>query len=1141
MRNLTRLLIAFIFVFFNSNAKAQIDTVFWFAAPEISSAAGDNPIFLRFLSYDNDADITISLPANGGFTPININVPANTNSSVDLTPFLANIESPAANAVSNNGIKITSTNLISAYFELNHVSNKEMFTLKGNKALGNNFYTPFQTFWNNSVTAPASFSSIDVVASEDNTTVLITPRTAITGHAQDVTFSVILNQGQTYSARDMNVSGVSTLAGSIVSSNKPVSVTLFSGALTNGGCQTSIGDQITSSDYAGKDYIIHKGTSTFDRVYILGTQNGTSITINNTGTTTGLINWGETYELPITDTFNYIKCSKPVYVLHVSGYGCELSAAQVPNLFCAGKYETAFTRSSTDSLGVTLYTRSGFENQFQLNGNPALIPSTAFTDVPGTSGAFKVAQIHFNTTEVPVDSYNKITNDGDIFGLGIISGNNGSGSAYGYLSEFSSYPFVSSGNDSSICANTSIPLNGLVGGGTVTGLWSNTGFGSFTNPTNSLINEYVPSPLDTLISPIKLILTSTGPCPIKKDTIILTVEPAPIVSASADQSVCENAPNTSLNGSVTGGASTGIWSTLGVGNFNPNNTTLNAVYEPSATDISAGSVKLVLTSTNFGSCEAETDTMEITFTPPPVVDAGPDTVYVCKNNALVTLNGSVSGATSTGKWTSTGSGIFSPDNLTLNSTYNPSPLDLNAGSILITLESTSNDNCSVEYDSVRVIFTPSPVVDAGLNSLECTNNASIDLNGIVSGATTTGIWSGGSGSYAPSNTDLVTQYTPTATEISNGTLFLTLTSTNNPGCIDVSDNVQITFIAPPFANFNFTEECLYDGSIFTNFSLPGYGTINGWQWDFGDLTTASTQNTTHLYSNSGTYDVELIVSTTAGCSDTVVKQVEVFELPIANFSYTSACPNNQVIVDFTDESTSSVDPIDYWYYDFGGQGNTATQNPTQLFSTNGNYTITHIVGTVNDCYDTITQVLNVPSLPVADFSYNTNNGLNIGAVFNFINTSTNSIDYSWTFGNGNTSILEDPSNTYFSNGTYIVSLVSTGSLGCSDSTSQSIVINTVTTEISTLIPNAISPNNDNKNDVWKLEFLKLLYPNAIVTIFNEWGQLIFESEGYEIPWDGTYNNELVPDGTYYYIIDLNEGGGNEELFKGTILVLKSKD
>ena len=275
--------------------------------------------------------------------------------------------------------------------------------------------------------------------------------------------------------------------------------------------------------------------------------------------------------------------------------------------------------------------------------------------------------------------------------------------------------------------------------------------------------------------------------------------------------------------------------------------------------------------------------------------------------------------------------------------------------------------------------------------------------------------------------------------------------------------------------------------------------------------------------------------------ETVVKQVEVFELPIANFSYTSACPNNQVIVDFTDESTSSVDPIDYWYYDFGGQGNTATQNPTQLFSTNGNYTITHIVGTVNDCYDTITQVLNVPSLPVADFSYNTNNGLNIGAVFNFINTSTNSIDYSWTFGNGNTSILEDPSNTYFSNGTYIVSLVSTGSLGCSDSTSQSIVINTVTTEISTLIPNAISPNNDNKNDVWKLEFLKLLYPNAIVTIFNEWGQLIFESEGYEIPWDGTYNNELVPDGTYYYIIDLNEGGGNEELFKGTILVLKSKD
>jgi gliding motility-associated-like protein len=179
---------------------------------------------------------------------------------------------------------------------------------------------------------------------------------------------------------------------------------------------------------------------------------------------------------------------------------------------------------------------------------------------------------------------------------------------------------------------------------------------------------------------------------------------------------------------------------------------------------------------------------------------------------------------------------------------------------------------------------------------------------------------------------------------------------------------------------------------------------------------------------------------------------------------------------------------------------------------------------------------------VADFSYNTDNGLNVGAVFNFINTSANATNFDWDFGDGNTSTIEDPNNTYFANGNYVVWLNVSNSLGCSDSISEVIVINTVTTEINTLIPNTISPNGDLLNDVWKLEFLELSYPNVKVQIYNEWGQQIFESDGYETPWDGRFNDELVPDGTYYYIIDLKDTGNPEvDIFKGTILVLKSRN
>ncbi len=1142
MRTYWKSIVVLLFLLIQQSVSAQIDTLFWFAPPEVAASAGDSPIYLRFMTYAQSADITVSAPATGSSLPTQtLTVPANSLDSIDLTPFLSSVESPAANVASPNGIKIEATNNISVFYELKSATNKEFFSLKGIKALGDNFYTPFQDFWDNGVTTPASFSSIDIVATEDNTTILITPRTAVGANPQDVTFSVTLNEGETYSARDLNTSAATSLAGSIVSSNNPIALTLFSGALSESGCLSTMGDQITSEQYAGTNFIVHAGTSVNDRVYILATQNGTSLTIDNSSTTSTLINWGETYEIALSDAINYINASKPVYVWHASGYGCDLSGAQVPPVYCAGTYETAFTRTTSDSLGLIIHTRAGFENQFTLNGSPTLIPAAAFNPVPGTSGEYVVAKIYYNTTEIPLNSYNIVNNTGDIFGLGVIQGEGGDGSSYAYFSEFNSYPFVTAGIDDTICANTSISLNGQIGGGSVTGIWSNTGFGSFASANDQLINTYIPSPLDTLISPVELILTSTGPCPVLRDTLVLEVEPAPIVSASADQSVCENNSIVTLAGAVSGGATTGIWSTLGTGTFSPDNTTLDADYIPSTADIANGTVELVLTSTNFGSCVAETDTMEVTFTVAATVDAGADTIFVCENNSTVSLNGTVSGVTSSGKWTSSGSGVFSPDNLNLSATYQPSVSDISAGSIWIYLESTSNANCVPVFDSLIVIFTPPPVVDAGTNLLVCTNDASIDLNGAITGATSTGIWTGGNGTYSTSDTDLNATYTPTAGEISSSSLFLTLTSTNNNGCQAENDVLQITFVAPPFANFNFTEECLYDASVFTDFSLPGFGSLNSWEWDFGDATSSINQNETHQYSSPGTYDVQLIVTSDVGCSDTSLQQVRAFEIPVADFSYTSDCPNNQIIVDFTDESTTVNDVIDYWFYDFGGQGSAASANATQLFTADGDYTVLHIVETVNGCSDTATQIINIPPYPVADFSFNTNNGLNIGAVFNFINTSTDASAYFWDFGNNNTSTLEDPTNTYFSNGDYFVTLYAYGALGCVDSTVQLITINTVTQEISTLIPNAISPNGDGKNDVWKLEFLELLYPNAYVEIYNEWGQRLFESTGYAEPWDGTYAGQNVPDGTYFYIIDLDINDNTDEPFKGTILVLKSKN
>lgn len=1120
---------------FNKIVNAQKDTAFWFAAPEISASVGDNPIFLRFLSYQNPSVVTISQPANGLFVPVVINLPANSIDSFDLTPFLSSVESPAGNIVATNGLKITASTEITTYYELVSSTSKEKFSLKGNKSLGTNFYTPFQKFWNNGVTTPKSFSSIDIVASENNTTVLITPKTNVIGHNANVSFSVVLNEGETYSVRDTNVLASTSLSGSIVSSNKPIALTVFSGALSNSGCKSTVGDQITPTNYIGNDYIIHRGNSTSDKVYILSTQNATNINIQNSTTTSTLINWSETYEYDLLDSITYIHTSKPVYIFQVSGNGCSLSGTQVPNLFCTGTYSTAFSRANADSLNLFLFVRSGFENNFELNGNTSIIPASSFYNVPGTNGEYKAANIYLSTTDVAVNSYNELVNTGDVFGLGLLSGTNNSGSAFTYLSEYVSYPFIEAGNNDTVCANTVFNLNGIVGGGDITGIWSGTGFGSFSLPIDSLNNQYIVSQLDTAISPVKLILTTTGRCLQLKDTIQLYITPAPLVNASVDQTVCANNTSVQLNGSVAGGATTGIWSSVGGGTFTPNNTVLNPVYIPSATEITNGLAKIVLTSTNFGACNEVTDTMKIFITNSPVVDAGLDTLYVCENNNLVNLNGSVSGSSLTGKWTSSGNGFFLPDNVTLNSSYQPNPSDIINGYVTLYLLSTNNGNCIAAKDSLKVLFTPKPVVDAGTNLISCANNSAVSLNGVISGPTTTGYWTGGNGTYTIDSTDLNATYFPSSSEIASGIVSLTLKSTNNQTCISESDIVQINIVTPPLANFSFSNVCLGKSINFTDFSLNGFGTITSWNWDFDDLTTSTTQNNIHTYNSANTYNVELIVNSSVGCSDTIVKAVEVYEIPIADFTYTSSCNSNLIVLDFNDSSVST-NAINYWFYDFGTQGNTTNENPSQLFTTNGNYNITHVVGTVNGCLDTIVKTIVIPPKPTAGFYYNTVNGLNIGAVFNFIDTSSNASSFNWNFGDGNTSIDQNPSNTFFANGTYYITQIVQSAFGCTDSITLPITINTVTQEINTLIPNAISPNGDGKNDVWKLDFIQYLNATVKVDIFNRWGQLIFHSDDYASPWDGTFNGSLVEDGTYFYVINLNDG--KESIYKGSILVMQ---
>jgi gliding motility-associated-like protein len=86
------------------------------------------------------------------------------------------------------------------------------------------------------------------------------------------------------------------------------------------------------------------------------------------------------------------------------------------------------------------------------------------------------------------------------------------------------------------------------------------------------------------------------------------------------------------------------------------------------------------------------------------------------------------------------------------------------------------------------------------------------------------------------------------------------------------------------------------------------------------------------------------------------------------------------------------------------------------------------------------------------------------------------------------------------------------------------------------IPTAFTPNGDGVNDYWEIPGLKELYPYNVVRIYNRWGNLLFESNGYDIPWNGKYNGEDLPVASYYFIIELNDEV--QEAHTGTVTIMK---
>lgn len=501
---------------------SQTDTEFWFVAPEATSGHGDAPIVLRVSAFAADADINLSIPANPGFVPIILTIPAGNTESINLSAFLTQIENQPINQVLNKGLRLTSSVPVTAYYEVNNNVNPEIFALKGSNALGLEFYTPFPSFYDNGTFTPTARSGFDIVATQNNTVVTIVPTADLIGHPAGVSFSVTLQAGETYSCVASSPTAANRPIGTRITANKPIGVTLKDDSASLGGCRDLMGDQLVPTGVIGTEYIVMKGfLNNGERAFILATANNTEIFIDGSATPAATLNEGEQFSIDITTPAVYITTSKPVYVLHATGFGCELGSAILPSIECTGSPAVFFTRSNAELFGLNIMVRTGSEGDFLLNGNAALVTAADFSPVPGAGGQWLSAQLSFSTLEVPVGGTSVLVNNSsgnELFHLGIIHGGTGTGCRYGYFSDFASTYL---GDSRTVCVNDSIQLD--AGGGKDSYLWS-------TGDTTQSI--WIDSPGEYWVLTVKDGCETT-------DTVQV-VEENPQINFGDDISICED-------------------------------------------------------------------------------------------------------------------------------------------------------------------------------------------------------------------------------------------------------------------------------------------------------------------------------------------------------------------------------------------------------------------------------------------------------------------------------------------------------------------------------------------------------------------------------------------------------------------------
>lgn len=218
-----------------------------------------------------------------------------------------------------------------------------------------------------------------------------------------------------------------------------------------------------------------------------------------------------------------------------------------------------------------------------------------------------------------------------------------------------------------------------------------------------------------------------------------------------------------------------------------------------------------------------------------------------------------------------------------------------------------------------------------------------------------------------------------------------VTITNNNGCVGVDTSFISVVGISPTCNFYFDTVCVNTSTNFVDVSIPASSNpsdqIVSYVWDFDGLGSSNDVNPVFLFSDAGEYNVILSITSDAGCSSSLNKNVIVKSNPSAAFEVNTACIN--VELDFVNLSDSVEGFFNSYLWDFNGEATSTLINPSHIFSSDGNIQVELLAISSNGCFDLVTQNIQInETLPLP-------NTFSLCAPTDGFFTFNNELEFSW--------------------------------------------------------------------------------------------------------------------------------------------------